>query len=247
MNYLLEGIMGLETTQGHFTEQTVPQDTVTTIIEAAVRAPNAANRQSYSIISVNDPEVIKKYFGYQAPHALLFCIDYNRVIDSARFLNEEYEVNGIISFIHGAIDTCLAAQNAALATASLGLGQMFTNAIHRKPLDQLFTKFNLPEKYCFPLITLLIGHPTKRRNFRKGRLTNLGIVHQETYQRLNDQQLATMIEYIDHPDNHLEPVENIPKNIESYLLWYFKNWANKSNPEKQREFIARLQKSSFIL
>ncbi|HHX77542.1 MAG TPA: hypothetical protein GX697_04270, partial [Firmicutes bacterium] len=228
-------------------EQPVSQEQLKTIIEAAVRAPNASNRQSYSIIAVTNQDKIKRHIGFKAPLALIFCVDYTRVIDTAHFLDENFEVNGVLSFIHGSVDACLAAQNAALAATSLGLGQMFTNGLHRRPLEDLFQAFNIPEKYCFPLIALLIGYPDREHSKKKGRLKDLGILHQEAHQRLDEKQLAELVTYIDNPANNMAVAVNVPPDIDSYLRWYFRNWPNKSSREKQEEFLERLKKSGFAL
>lgn len=244
----LETILAMETTQGNFTDQIVEDQLIKTIIEAATRAPNASNRQSYSIISISNQDTIQEAFGFKAPHALLFCVDYNRVLDTAHFLGEPYQTNGALSFIHGAVDTILAAENAALAARSLGLGEMFTNSLHRQPLDKLYATFNLPEQYCFPLIVLLLGYSTGERSYRKGRLTDLGILHQETYQRLIPNELATLVDFINDPLNHMAPTGD-PKLAEgeTFLHWYFNNWPNKPNSEKQKELIDRLKQSGFLL
>lgn len=246
MNPMLSAIDSHESAQGGFTPAPVSEAQLSAILAAAVRAPSASNRQSYSILVVREAAVIRERFGFEAPCALLFCVDYNRVLDTARYLGETYEVNGVVSFVHGAIDTCLAAQNAALAAESLGLGTLVTNSLHRRPLEDVYRQFSLPEQYCFPLLVLLCGTAAKKRPFRKGRLTGPGVVHYECYHRLSQPELADLVAYADAPENHMLPPMNVPDG-ESFLRWYFRNWPNKPSAAKQAEFMDRLRRSGFAL
>jgi nitroreductase len=243
---LLQGILNMESAQKGFNAQAVTPETLEMVIKGAVRAPNASNRQSYSIIAIDDRAKIRKFFAFDAPCALLFCVDYNRVADTANFLGEEYEVNGIVSLMHGTVDTCLAAQNAALTASALGLGQLVTNSLHRRPLDELYKGFDLPEKYCFPLIVLLLGYTDYKRDYRKGRLTDLGVVHRNSYRRLSGEQLAELTAYIDDPENHMPPGAEMSPG-ESFLRWYFTHWPNKANARQQEAFMDRLRRSGFAV
>ena len=83
MNETLKTIHSLRSTHGNFSDENVSVEDVQTIIEASVRAANASARQSYSIIVIEDKEVVKKLCGYVGSVALLYCIDYTRIIDTA--------------------------------------------------------------------------------------------------------------------------------------------------------------------
>ena len=54
MNETLNTIHELRTIHGNFTEQEISAQDLKTILAASVRAANASNRQSYSIIVVED-------------------------------------------------------------------------------------------------------------------------------------------------------------------------------------------------
>ncbi|WP_031517845.1 nitroreductase family protein [Desulfofalx alkaliphila] len=250
MNEVLKTIHSLHTSRD-FSERAVSDDDLNTILDAAVRAANASSRQSYSIIVVDDRELMKEYFNYVGSKALVFCVDYNRIVDTAQHLNYEYSCDNISSFISGSTDAALAAQNAVIAARSLGIDSMFTNSLHRGDLSKFYQQFNLPEKYCFPLITLILGYGLEEKRGCKGRLRGPGVIHYGKYQPLTEEQLDQVVDQYNQPENKLglpffKPSEDFP----NYLDWFFAVW---SKPQKSEQFAkmqdklyATLQKAGFI-
>ena len=188
-NETLETIHSLRSTHGNFTAQEVSDEDLRTILDAAVRAPNASARQSYSIIVVEDGEMMKKLCGYVGSKALLFCVDYTRVKDAAAHLGHPFSAQGTISFVTGSTDTILAAQTAAIAARSLGIDALFTNGVHRGDMNRVYALLDLPEAHCFPLIMLVLGYADEEPKSLKGRLSGPGVVHWKKYHRLTDDEL----------------------------------------------------------
>jgi nitroreductase len=110
MNPTLDTLQSLRTIHGAFSDQPISSDDVATILETATRAANASNRQSYSIIDVDDPEMMAQLTGYQGSRLLLFCVDFNRLAATAARLGHEFTIRGVTPFLTGAIDTTLAAK-----------------------------------------------------------------------------------------------------------------------------------------
>ena len=158
MNEVIKAIHSLRTIHGNFTEKEVTDDDLLTVIDACTRAANASARQSYSIIAVREKEVMKKLCGYAGSVGLVFCVDYNRIVDTAKYLNVSFEVNGMVDFITGSTDTILATQTAVIAAKSLGIDSILTNGIHRGDMKRVYKLLDLPENYCFPLIMAVFGY-----------------------------------------------------------------------------------------
>ena len=79
---------------------------------------------------------MKQLCGFVGSKALLFCVDYTRLIDTAEHMGYTYDVTGIVPLVTGSIDTILMAQTAAIAATSLGIDSLFTNGVSRLNLHQ---------------------------------------------------------------------------------------------------------------
>ena len=120
-------------------------------------------------------------FSYQGSRALIFCLDFNRIAATARYLNHAFDNDNIIGFITRSIDTMLAVQTAVIAAKSLGIDSLITNGLHRKELDVVYRKLKLPEASCFPLIAVVLGYPLQEPEYQKGRLSKEYLVHYNEY------------------------------------------------------------------
>lgn len=249
MNETLKTIHNLRSIHGDFSSEEVAQADLETILNACVRAANASNRQSYSIIVVEDRAAIKEYLGYKGSKALIFCVDFNRITDTARHLNRSFSVC-IRDFITGSIDTILVAQTAAIAAKSLGIDSLFTNSIHRGDITRIYRQFGLPEKYCFPLISLILGYPTKEPDYLRGRLSGKGVIHYSKYHNLTGEELTEIVQEYDDPRRHLGTTGKWKdQGFLHYLDWFYSVWSKRNSEnltEKLREFYAILNKAGFL-
>lgn len=218
MNETLKTIQKLRSIR-NFSEKEITDSDLNTILDAAVRAATAGMQQSYSIVVVEDKEILKEFF-YTANKALVFCVDHNRLVDTAKHINQIYLVDRLEAFVTGSTDTILAAQTAAITAKSLGIDSLFTNSIHRTNF-RIYEMLNLPERYCFPLITLCLGYPSKEPNHMKGRLRNFGIIHYNKYQKSSTEELDNIIEEYDIEENYLTFVKWKEMGFKHYLDWYF--------------------------
>ena len=248
MNETLKTIHTLRTIHGNFTSREVNDEDVKTILDACVRSANASNRQSYSIIAVKDKKLIGELCGFVGTRALIFCVDYNRIIDTAKHLNQSFSADWINPFITGSTDTILTAQTAAITAKSIGIDSLFTNGIHRGDITRVYKLLDLPEKYCFPLIALILGYPKKEPDHLKGRLNAAGIIHHDKYQRLSTKELDKLVNQYDDPDNHLALNEGWKKEgFDHYLDWFFKIWSARGNkPETKSQMAEILENIGFI-
>jgi len=229
MSQVLDTIKSLRTIHGNFSGQEISAGHLQTILKASVRAANASGRQSYSIVVLEEREVIKEVCQYVGSKALVFCVDFTRLADLADHLGYEYgpllNQGNIEWFIPAATDTALAAQTAAIAAKSLGIDSLFTNSILRGDISRVYRLLDLPEANCFPLIALVLGYPDKEPAHKKGRLCGPGVIHQGKYSRLTLEETDAMIAEFDDPASHLALGWN-NKEHEHYLDWFFEAWSN---------------------
>jgi nitroreductase len=248
MNETLKTIQSLRTIHGNFTTQEVKNEDMKTILDTCVNAANASARQSYSIIVVKDRDLMGKLSGFVGSRTLIFCVDYNRIIDTAKHLNQTFSADGVVPFVTGGIDTILAAQTAAIAAKSLGIDSLFTNGIHRGDINRVYKLLDLPEKHCFPMIALVLGYPDQEPAYQKGRLNGAGVIHYDKYHNLTTEELDELVRQYDDQEKHLA-VNDIWKKegFDHYLDWFYKIWsARGGKPEGKSQMAEILEKNGFM-
>ncbi len=246
MNATLNTLHSLRTVHGNFSGREVSRQDLQTILTASMKAANASARQSYSIIVLEDRDTMAK-LGYQGSKALIFCVDYNRIADTAAFLGRAFDAQEIVSFVTGFVDTVLAAQTAAVAAKSLQIDSMFTNCIHRVNLQDVYDLLHLPKENCFPVIELILGYPDREPEYQKGRLSGKGIVHYGQYKRLSEEELAEVVAEYDGKDRHIGMITNWEElGFAHYLDWFYEKWSGKIPEAKQREFYRALTAAGFL-
>jgi nitroreductase len=226
MNATLQTLHSLRTIHGNFSSKEIQQEDLNTILDACVRAANASARQSYSIIVIEDKELMKKLCGYGGSKALLFCVDYTRIIDVAAHLDYDFYLDGVTHFVTGSVDTAIAAQTAVIAAKSLGIDSLLTNGIHRGDMTRVYDLLNLPKKGCFPLIMLVLGYPKEEPEFSKGRLRGAGVIHHGMYRRATPEEQQALVQQYDDPEQHLGLLDFWKKEeFEHYLDWFYVKWS----------------------
>ncbi len=248
-NETLKTIHSLRTIHGDFTDKQIPDHDLQQILNASVRAANSSAMQTYSIIVIKDRSKMKDICGYEGSCILLYCVDYNRIKETASYLGHEYYANSIQEFITGSTNTILAAQTAVIAAKSLGIDSLLTNGIHRGDIERLWRILDLPKENCIPLIALVLGYNTEEPKYEKGRLDGVGIIHNETYHKLTEEDLEEIIKRYDDKNAHMGLVENWDKQgHKHYLDWLHKSWlrAFSKNETKETQMFSILKRSGFV-
>lgn len=247
-NETLKTIHSLRTTHGDFSARPVSDEDVQVILEASVRAANASNMQTYSIIVSRDAAKIERLTGYRGSCLLLYCCDSTRLADTAKYLDAPFHPVKMEAFITSSTNTILAAQTAVIAARSLGVDSLLTNGIHRGDVERLWEILDLPQETCFPLIALILGYAKAEPAYRMGRLQGPGVIHHEKYQRLNRDELNEIVRQHDDPALHLALNDDWrQKGSKHYLDWFFKDWMNRFKPAAgESALFKRLKKSGFI-
>ena len=230
-NEVLRTLNSLRTIHGNFSEKEIPEAEVETVLQTSLRAANASNMQSYSIVVTRDRARMKELCGYAGSCLMVFCVDYNRSLASARSLGHSYSAEGTESFVTGAVNTVLCAQTAVIAAKALGIDSLLTNGIHRGDMERVWRILDLPEQACFPLIALVLGYPTSPPEYRKGRLDGAGVIHRERYHRITPQEAEEITRRYDDPREHLGLVDDWKAGGHAhYLDWFFKEWVGRRGP-----------------
>ncbi len=173
-----------------FTKEKLTEQEITTLVNCAQAASTASYLQAYSIISIDDPQLLEdiveqgnlQKFILDAGHFFIFCGDFKRLNDFAKAKGIDIKANieGTDALMVGAIDASLAAQNMVVAAESMGLGACYIGGV-RDGIEPIAELLNLPD-YVYPLYGLVLGHP-KNKNGLKPRLPMEAVLHHNTYDR----------------------------------------------------------------
>ena len=183
-----------------FSNQPVPDDLLSLILESGMHAATGGNLQPYSIIKITDADTKKKLailneeqmFIATAPVNLLFCLDWHRLMRWAKLQKAPFAANN--SFRHFWIsfqDTIIAAQNICTAADALGLGSVYIGTV-LECFRELRDLFSLPPG-VFPVVLLSLGYP-KVRPMPKKKLGLAVLVHDEKYHLMSDEELLAVFE-----------------------------------------------------
>jgi len=185
MNPVLERIWAHRSIR-RYRPDPVDDGTLDEILQAALRAASSGNLQSWSVIVTRDAarreRLCELHFEQemvrQAPLVLAFCADWHRTRRWCEARDAEPGYDNLLSFLVGAADALLAAQNAVLAAESLGLGTCYMGTTWNS-LPELAEFYELPPGVA-PVTSLVLGHPDEDPLPRM-RLPLAGLVHAERY------------------------------------------------------------------
>ncbi|KON89656.1 NADPH-dependent oxidoreductase [Sporosarcina globispora] len=174
----------------HFEDKPLSREQIETIVLSAQAASTSSFVQAYSIIGVTDKEKkakLAEFAGNQSyvaenGHFFVFCADLHRHDIMGQMENKDVipAIESTEKFMVSVIDAALAAQNAAVAAESLGLGICYIGGI-RNDLEGVSELLKTPDR-VIPLFGLAIGYPSKK-NDQKPRLPLQHIYHENEYKQ----------------------------------------------------------------
>ena len=138
-----------------YTDESVPEEIITELMEAAMSAPSASNQQPWQFVIINDRRIldeIPKFHPYahmlkEASWAIAVCGDQNLATMS------EYWVQ----------DCSAATQNILIAAHARGLGAVWLGVYPREERAKTAQKLlGLPE-HVIPLCFISIGYPAEKK------------------------------------------------------------------------------------
>ena len=172
----------------NFIDQKLSEKEIEVLVEAAQAASSASFLQAYSIMSIDDPKLLKELvkvgklqpFILEAGHFFIFCGDFKRHHDFAKEkeIAIEETIGGVDALMVGAIDASLAAQNMTIAAESLGMGVCYIGGV-RDGIEAISELLDLPD-YVFPVFGLVVGYPAIK-NETKPRFPADAIHHRNEY------------------------------------------------------------------
>ncbi|TLX72007.1 NADPH-dependent oxidoreductase [Labilibacter sediminis] len=191
-----------------YTSQNIEDDLLNKILEAGTRASTTGNMQVYSVVVSRDEENKKAlapcHFNQpmvvNAPVVLTVCADYNRFNKWCEMSNAKPGYDNFLSFVTGAVDALLFAQNVCLAAEDNGLGICYLGTTIYTA-DKIIDILNLP-KGVVPVTTITIGYPNEQPKLTD-RLPLDGIVHYESYKDYSESDIKKIY----------APKEQLPENI----------------------------------
>lgn len=181
-----------------FLPDPLPDGTLETLVAAAQSASSSSNLQIWSVVAVEHPARKARLAALagnqkhilEAPLFLVWLIDFDRLTRLTPPEGPACEaLDYTETFLLGAVDTALAAQNAVVALESLGLGSVFIGGIRNNPAE-VAHELNLPPR-VFPLVGLAIGRPDPARPASvKPRLPQESVLFREQYAWTPDHRMA---------------------------------------------------------
>ncbi|MBV6716988.1 oxygen-insensitive NADPH nitroreductase [Paenibacillus chitinolyticus] len=169
-----------------FKPDPIPGDQLQAIVASAQMASTSSSVQAYTIIAATDPALKKELARLAGNQAyveqcglfLVFCADLNRLRKATEQSGEVFHQN-TESFLVASMDAALAAQNAAIAAESLGLGICYIGGIRNNP-DGVAEALKLPE-LVYPVFGMCVGVPDQEPSLRP-RLPQTAVLHENGYQ-----------------------------------------------------------------
>jgi FMN reductase (NADPH) len=201
MNEIIETMLN-HRSHRHFEDKPLTEEQIKTIVSCAQSASTSSFIQAYSIIGVKDKEKKKKLaeiagnqeYVEKNGHFFVFCADLYRhtIIGEKEQKDVTPSIESTEKFMVALIDASLAAQNAANAAESLGLGICYIGGI-RNNLEEVKRLLKTPER-VIPLFGLAVGVPTKL-NEKKPRLPYEHVYHEDEYEQDTEVYVNELQEY----------------------------------------------------
>lgn len=181
-----------------FQDIKVTDEQLDTILASAQQASTSSYMMAYTIIGVTDEakkeqlaEITGQGYVKNNGHLLIFCADlYRHTLEAS---DEQYEdmltnLENSEHFLVSAIDAALAAQNAAIAAESMGLGICYIGSI-RNQLDKVDEILQLP-KHVLPLFGMVLGVPDHQPD-KKPRLPKRAVYFENEYKKDHKAELQS--------------------------------------------------------
>ena len=229
----------------------VPASVVEMIVAAAQRTSTSSNMQVYSVVAVTVKETrlqLAELCGDQqqiadAPVFLAWCADSYRLEQLNQMRGYEHDAEYLESFLVGAVDAALAAQTAALAAESLGLGICYIGGIRNKSAS-VIELLGLP-KHVFPITGMTLGYPEHSSRIRP-RLPQEAVLHWEQYNPNQESALhaydQTMIESGIYKDRQVD-VPGKAGEMEAY--GWLEHTARRTSQPKRTDLLSVVRAQGF--
>jgi nitroreductase len=184
-----------------FLPDPLPEGALERLVAAASSASTSSNLQTWSVVAVEDQArkdrlaelgSRQKHIS-ECPLYLVWCVDHSRLHLAAA--ERQMVLTGLDflePYIVGVVDATLAAQNAAIALESLGLGFVYIGGMRNHP-EEVAATLGLPP-HVMALFGMCVGYPDPAKPADiKPRLPLEAVLHREQYSP--DGHTATVAAY----------------------------------------------------
>ncbi|WP_026673313.1 oxygen-insensitive NADPH nitroreductase [Alkalihalobacterium bogoriense] len=185
MNETIETMLNHKSIRKFEKGHTIPEATITAILEAGQSAATSHFIQAYSIIRVKDrskvegiAELSQNLHIKDASAFFVFCADMKRLEYASRKHHLAFDYDSLENTIATIVDVALVAQNVMTAAESLGYGGCYIGGVRNAPFE-ISEKLELPDK-VLPIFGLTLGVPVEGQEV-KPRLPLSAIVHEDRY------------------------------------------------------------------
>lgn len=182
----------------NYLKEPLPPDALNIIVAAAQSASTSSNLQVWSVVAVEDvarKNRLADLAGGQqhirdCQLLLIWLCDLARLENLGKERGRDAAALPYLEiFLTGVVDAALAAQNAAVALESLGLGCCYIGAMRNKP-EEVAKELDLPPN-VFAVFGMTVGVPDPAANAAvKPRLGPAAVLHREQYQWSDAQREA---------------------------------------------------------
>lgn len=233
-----------------YLDREIPADIFDQIMEAASRASNTGNMQVYSVIVTRDKKTKEKLWEthfkqnmvIQAPVILTFCADFNRFSKWCEYREAVPGYDNFLSFLTGAIDALLAAQNFCVAAEAQGLGICYLGTTTYNA-DKIIDILELP-KLVVPVTAIVAGYPGENPELTD-RLPVSAIVHNEKY---NEYDRSSIDRIYAEKEQLPLTAKLLEENQLDTLAQIFtqKRYTKKDNIAFSKKYLQVLEKQGFM-
>jgi len=233
-----------------YSSQPVSNALLQEILYASTRASTTGNMQVYSIIVTTDPSLKEKLWEVhfrqnmvkEAPLVLTFCADFNRFNTWCGLRKADPGYDNFLSFMTGAVDALLAAQNCALAAEEYGLGICYLGTTLYNT-EKIIEILELPQS-VIPVTTLVMGYPDEQPALTD-RLPVEAVVHHEKYRNYSSADIDRLYS---EKESSVLTAKLLEENKLETLAQVFteKRYTRKDNVAFSKKLLEVLEKQGFM-
>ncbi len=233
-----------------YSNKTIDKEILTSILTAATRGSNTGNMQVYSIVVTQDnavkealaPTHFNQKMVTEAPVLMTFCADFNRFNKWCNQRNATPGYDNIQSFTWATIDAVIAAQNAAVAAESFGLGVCYLGTTTYNA-DKIIEILHLP-KGVVPITTLTVGYAEEIPDLTD-RLPLEAVVHYEVYSDYQVNDIDTLYAEKESMESSVKLVaENNTENLAQ--IFAEKRYTKKDNVHFSKAWLKVIENQGFM-
>lgn len=234
-----------------YSSKVIDDNTLNEMIEAASHAPTTGGMQLYSVVVTRDKAMKERlapcHFNQpmvtNAPVVLTFCADFNRFVNWCEASDAKPGYDNFQSLMAAVLDVTIFAQQFNTIAEMNGMGCCYlgTTTYNAQEIAEVL---HLPHRVV-PIITLTVGYPAKKQQFKTDRLPLEGIIHNEQYHELTAKEIKQIYSHKESLDANKAFVK---ENNKQTLAQVFTDvrYSRENNELFSKKFIDFLRKQNYV-